>query len=99
MSTSTRTELLTRETILKLLSDDEVSKVSTAEAGIHLAEGEEYLDLERLEAGVLKAAMGSVPPGQGDPKAAMGSVLPRKAVHEATWARILKQLAVFKKPS
>jgi hypothetical protein len=83
MTTSTRTELLTRESILKLLSDDEVSKVSTAEAAIHLAEGEEYLDLERLEAGVLTATM--------------GSVLPRKAVHPATWTRILQQLSAFKK--
>jgi hypothetical protein len=85
MNPSTRTELLTRETILKLLSDDEVSKVSTAEAGIHLADGEEYLDLERLEAGVLTATM--------------GSVLPRKAVHEATWTRILQQLSALKQPS
>jgi hypothetical protein len=81
MTNTARTELLTRENILKLLSDDEVSKVSTAEAGIHLAEGEEYLDLERLELGVLKASM--------------GSVLPRKAVEPATWARILQMLSVF----
>jgi hypothetical protein len=82
MTTSTRTELLTRETILKLLSDDEVSKVSTAEAAIHLADGEEYLDLERLEAGVLTATM--------------GTILPRKAVHAATWTRILQELSAFK---
>ncbi|MGA2083089.1 MAG: hypothetical protein ABSH53_21115 [Holophaga sp.] len=87
MNIPNRTEFLTRDTILNLLSDDEVARVSTAEAAVNLAVGDEFLDLEHLERGVLKA--GRVPP-------AMGGVLPRKAVHEKTWAKILKQLKAFK---
>ena len=44
-----------RENILKLLSDEEVAKVSTAEAASGLTEGTEYLDLEHLEQGVQRA--------------------------------------------
>jgi len=76
---------VTRETILKLLSDDEVAHVSTAEAAASLPEGDEYLDLEDLARGVRKAP-GATPP--------MGQVLPRRAVREATWSKILGTLKV-----
>jgi hypothetical protein len=78
-----RAGLETRDRVLKLLSDDEVANVSTAEAAARLFEGDEYLDLERLEQGVQRATGTTAP---------MGRVLPRKAVHETTWSRILKQL-------
>ena len=39
----------TQESVMKMLSDDEVSKVSTAEAGAPLTENEPYLDLEILD--------------------------------------------------
>ena len=74
----------TRESILNLLSDDEVASVSTAEAAPRLSDADEYLDLERLEEGVL-TAQGTNP--------IMGRVLARKAVHDATWTKILTQLA------
>jgi hypothetical protein len=83
---SRKKEYLTREHILKLLSDDEVASVSTSETVARLADGEEYLDLEHLEQGVRRARRGAsaIP---------MGRVLPRKAIHDDTWGKILKQLA------
>lgn len=74
----------TRNNVLKLLSDEEVTRVSTAETAAGLAAGDEYLDLEQLEQGVLSA------PGPSTP---MGRVLPRKSVGDPTWRRILTELA------
>ena len=85
MSTNEQAAYVTRDTILNLLSNDEIAKVSTAEAASGLTEGAEYLDLGLLNQGVLRA--GSVT------EAAMGHVLPRKAVSEETWGKILLQLA------
>jgi hypothetical protein len=84
MTTDQKAEYTTRETILKLLSDDEVASVSTAETAASLAHGDEYLDLEHLEQGVQSA--------NGD-AASLGNVLTRKAVHADTWDKIVKQLA------
>jgi hypothetical protein len=80
-----RAPLVTREAILNLLSDDETARVSNAEWVAALPDGEEYLDLERLDEGVRRH------PQQVTSK---GHLLPRRAVHEATWARILDRLAV-----
>ena len=79
-----RSAYVTRESILKLLSDDEVAKVSTAETAASLETGDEYLDLEHLDRGVLRGGGATIP---------MGRVLPRKAVHAGTWTKILAQLA------
>jgi hypothetical protein len=81
-----RTENVTRESILKLLSDDEVSSVCTVETAPSLAANDEFVDLEQLERGVQKAQ------GAGP---VMGTILPRKAVHEKTWSKILTALAAF----
>ena len=81
----TRNAYVTRDTILKLLSDEEIARVSTAETASGLADGEEYLDLERLSEGVHKAIV---------PLPSMGRVLPRKAVGDQTWTKILAELAV-----
>jgi hypothetical protein len=78
-----RTEYLTRDRILGLLSDEEVARVSTAESAAHLSDGDEYLDLEQLERGVLQARGSTTP---------MGRILAKRAVHEHTWCRILTQL-------
>ena len=43
-----RSQYVTRDSILKLLSDDEVASVSTAETAARLTDGDEYLDLEHL---------------------------------------------------
>lgn len=85
MSVAEQAEYVTRNTILNLLSNDEIAKVSTAEATSGLTKGAEFLDLEHLDQGVQRA--GSVT------KVAMGQVLPRNAVSEETWGKILLQLA------
>jgi hypothetical protein len=85
MNDASRTEYVTRDHILKLLSDEEVARVSTAETATRLTDGDEYLDLEKLHQGVRRAGGGAIP---------MGRVLPRKAVHADTWDKILKQLPV-----
>jgi hypothetical protein len=85
MNEDQRSEYVTRDSVLKLLSDDEIARVSTAEAAPHLAYGDEYLDLGQLQYGVRRA---------GDaPTTTMERVLPRKAVHDATWTKILTHLA------
>lgn len=84
MNTDKRTAYVTRDDVLKLLSDDEVASVSMAETEARLDEGEEYLDLEHLDKGVLRANGNS---------AQMGRVLPKKAVHQLTWSKFLAHLA------
>jgi hypothetical protein len=84
MKDQERKQYLDRDAILKLLSDAEVARVSTAETAERLLDGDEYLDLEHLEAGVQRA------PGAGTP---MGRVLPRKALQDRTWGKILEYLA------
>ncbi len=85
MTESKRAEHVARESILKLLSNEEIARVSTAESASRLREGEEYLDLEHLDQGVQRA--------QSATKVAMGQVLPRSAVGVETWSKILAQLA------
>lgn len=80
VSTQGRTEYVTRDTILKLLSDDEVARVSTAETAACLTEGDEYIDLEEPDRGVQRAP--------SSPTTPMGHVLPKKAVQEKTWHEI-----------
>jgi hypothetical protein len=82
--TSTRKELVTREAILDMLSDDEVASVCTAETAAKLEDKAEYLDLDQLEKGIQRATNGAV---------VMGRALPKKAVHEATWKKIQAALA------
>lgn len=86
-ATSNKAELLTRDAILMILSDDEVASVSTSETALKLPIGDEFIDLEQLERGVQKTVKGPVP---------MGRILPRKAVHEKTWNRIQDELAKLK---
>jgi hypothetical protein len=76
-----RTEYVTRDTILRLLSDDEIARVSTAETAAHLAKDDEYIDLEVPDQGVRRAL--------GNEAIPMGRVLPRKAVHAKTWHQIV----------
>jgi len=83
MNNPERTAYLIRNEVMNSLSDAEAASVSNAEAAASLAEGAEYLDLQRLDQGVQRAqdAMN------------MGVVLPRSAVHEATWTKILEVVA------
>jgi len=79
-----RTNYLTREEVLGMLTEHEISRVSNVEDGVSLPHGEEYLDLLRLDQGVQKANGILVP---------MASVLPKNAVSNATWHNILARLA------
>lgn len=72
----------TRESVLTLLSKEEVERVSASETLLRLTKGDEYLDLAHLELGV-RRSIGDAP---GTP------ILPRKAVHLATWKKILAKL-------
>jgi hypothetical protein len=74
-----------RESILKLLSDAEVAKVSRAEDAPRLIEGDEYVDLEDLAAGVQRV--------QATPRTAASHALARSAVSEATWTKIVGAVA------
>ena len=85
MTNNNRTAYVTRESVLKLLSDDEVAKVSTAETAARLPDGDEYLDLEHLDKGVQRAGATTAP---------MGHVLPKKAVHADTWNKIVKAAGI-----
>ena len=70
-----------RHAVLALLSDEEVARVATLEAGPELAQGEEYIDLARPERGALRA--------QASAAIVMKDVLPRAAVSPETWSKIL----------
>jgi hypothetical protein len=85
-----RADQLTRDSVLTLLSDDEVARVSTAESELRLWDGDEYVDLGRLNLGVLRAVGMTT---------LMGRVLPRKSVRETTWTKILALLAPAGTPS
>jgi hypothetical protein len=84
MRSDERTAYVTRDAIMKLLSDAEVGSVSTAETEAAFSPGDEYLDLEGLEHGVQRAGGTPVP---------IGRALPRQAVHAETWTKILALLA------
>ena len=79
-----RTTHLTRDEILKLLSDEEVASVNLAETTALLTKGDEYLDLAHLDKGVRRAKGKTTKTGR---------VLPKIAVHEATWNKLLLHLA------
>jgi hypothetical protein len=84
MNPNRQTEVVTRDSVLRLLSEKELAHVSTAESGPSLPDGEEYLDLGHLERGV-RRALEKVPP--------TALVLLRRSVHEKRWNLILAHLA------
>lgn len=86
MKSDDKNRYLTRIRILRLLSDEEVGSVSTAQTAEGLAAGDQYLDLGRLDQGVRRAVGIPVP---------MCRVIPRKAVRQATWNQIVAQLATL----
>jgi thiamine biosynthesis protein ThiC len=85
MTTTQMKNALTRESILELLTDAEVAKVSRAEDAPQLVEGDEYVDLEDLASGVRLV--------QATSRATPRHVLPRSAVSDATWERIVHAVA------
>ena len=83
MKPESKSAYATRESILKLLSDAELARVSTAEAGPPIGLGDEFVDLDHLNKGVQRAPA-TMP--------AMGSLLPRVSVQASTWRTILAKL-------
>jgi hypothetical protein len=80
MSPDAKKEAITREAVLALLSDAEVAKVSRAEDEPGLVEGDEYVDLEDLGAGVRQVHAKPASPR---------TALPRSAVSDGTWAKVV----------
>lgn len=69
---------VTRDTILKLLTDEENAKVSTLEDNSEITG--EYIDLENLAEGVKSGGGGT------------NNVLPKSAVSAETWKKIVAVL-------
>ena len=84
MTDASRAAYITRETILKLLSNEEVARVSKAETASELADGAEFLDLEHLDRGVQRFSAST--------KARTANALPRSAVAATTWEKVIARL-------
>lgn len=84
MNTPRQTDHVTRDELLKRLSEDEVASVRIAETTAWLAKGDEYLDLAHLDKGVRRS------PGK---TTKTWRVLPKIALHHKTWNKIMAQLA------
>lgn len=85
MTETTSADLTARAAILRLLTDDEVAKVSSAEGADGPTNGLQYLDLTHLDRGVQTAAILT--------KFDVGDVIPRNAVSDQTWKKITAHLA------
>jgi hypothetical protein len=72
-----------RNLILRTLWEDPIAAVLGRAIPERLGKGEEYIDLQRLQAGVQRALHMMAP---------TGGELPRKAVQAGTWTKILAQL-------
>lgn len=83
MKDEPRAENLVRWDVLKLLSEDESAGASPVKTKTCLLDGEEYLDLECLDHGVLRATKTTT---------TMGGALPRRTVRKETWHKILSLL-------
>ncbi|CAN5359814.1 hypothetical protein BH11MYX1_BH11MYX1_09790 [soil metagenome] len=76
---------VTRETILNLLTDDEVANVSRDEGQARLARGDEFVDLAHLGLGIQKS--------QFIPLVEPGSAVAQGSVSDATWRKIVTAVA------
>jgi len=86
MNNEKRSEYFTRASIMELLSDDEIAKVTADESSTSLVIGDEYIDLEQLDQGVRTVV--------GRPAAiAVGRVVAKKAIQQGTWDQVVAQLA------
>jgi hypothetical protein len=74
----------TRDSVLRILSSDEVARLSDVETVPSLEIGDAYLDLERLDQGVLLVHALS--------RLGVGRALPQSGVEPATWSKILAHL-------
>ncbi len=83
MNHATKGEYETRDQIFKLLSDEEIARISTAEGEARLADWDEYIDLGAPHNGVRRV--------HGAMQQTMGKILPRSAVSPKTWAQIAER--------
>lgn len=81
-----RDQYVARDELLKMLSDDEVASVCTAETKARLPAGDEFIDLAQLHKGVQKARTTAT---------SLSSVLPRSAVQDRTWHKLVTHLATL----
>lgn len=86
MNNEKRSDLFTRDSVMELLSDDDIARVTAAESATSLVDGDEYIDLEQLDQGIRTVAGGTA-------AIAVGRVIAKKAVQERTWDRVVAQLA------
>jgi hypothetical protein len=82
MEQSKRAQLVSRDAILALLSDEEAARVSSAEGRNDLRVGDEYIDLQHLDQGIQQAF---------GPTKHEGNLLARTAVLATTWQKIQAQ--------
>jgi hypothetical protein len=80
MSHARKSDCEMRDSILQLLSDDEVARVSAKEGDASLLDGDEYIDMAAPDNGIRSV--------HGAMQLTMGQILPRSAVSPQTWARI-----------
>ncbi len=85
-----KSEPVTREAILMLLSDAEMARLRAMEAGPPLREGEEYVDLENLAKGISRVYATTT--------LAVRHILPRAAVRRTTWSEICELVALRSRP-
>lgn len=83
VSRSKRLAYVARDSILGLLTDDELARVSNVQA---VPDDDEYVDLEHLDRGIHKAPL---------PNHAVSRVVPRSAVSSETWQKIVAVLGVM----
>jgi len=86
MNNEKRSEYFTRDGLMKLLSDDEIAKVTADESATALVDGDEYVDLEELDKGVRTVAGSTA-------GIAVGRVVAKKALQQGTWDKVVAQLA------
>jgi hypothetical protein len=85
MESNNKKEYITRQEILDMLSDEEVTKVAIEEEPSHFFEGDEYIDLENLEKGVQKFSAAL--------KKNSNNILAHGAVSDETWGKIIEKLS------
>ena len=87
MKHAKHSQRLTRDTILKLLSDDEAAAVNSASGATLLSGGDEYIDLDELKGGVRRALAATTRISQ--------QVIAKNGVHQDSWNKILAELASY----
>ncbi len=81
---NSRKNTITRDQILEMLSDEEIARLSLAEARAPI-EGDEFVNLVYPDDGVLRVGT--------DKGWRPDQILPRSAVSETTWSKIVALVA------